>query len=330
MDDSSIPAPVIELAEERAQARAARDYARADELKSRIEAAGWRIVDEGPAFTLHPARTADLDEDGEMIYGTLDSVPHGDVVPADLRASLVTVAGAIDPSPALRAVAAHRPGGTEIVVVVPRTVAVPDPADVVVRTVEPWTGGDALEAAVRVARGEMVVVLAPDRLPGGDVISPLVRALADPDVAIAAADGLTSTDLHRFRTVDATNVTTVASGCYAFRRAEVLARGPIDGRLRTDRGVAIWLGLLLRDEGPGRAPRRAVRLELPLRSAPEPATEGEQGRAARRDGYRISDRFRDHAWLRGDEPPEGHLVGDGAGHDQDGQDPHEATHTGEA
>lgn len=329
MDDSPIPAPVIELAEERAQARAARDYARADELKARIEAAGWRVVDDGPSFTLHPARAADVVEDGQTIYGSIESVSPRDAPSPPPRASLVLVANAIDAGPALRAAAAHRPDDTEVVLVAPRSLDLPALADVVVRTVEPWTAGDALEAGVRAAGGEMVVVLAPERVPSGDIVGPLIEALADPAVAVAAADGLTSTDLHRYRTVDAADVTTVASGCYAFRRADLLARGPVDGRLRTERGVATWLGLVLRDEGPDRAPRRALRLELPLAPAPEQSPDREQARAARRDAYRISDRFRDHTWLGAEEPPEGHLVGDGAeqGHDHD--EARQADHAGQ-
>lgn len=329
MDDSPIPVQVIELAEERAQARAARDFARADELKARIEGAGWRVVDDGPAFTLHPARAADVIEDGQTIYGSIESVPLRDGPSPPPRASLVILAGATDPGPALRTAASHRPAETEIVLVAPRATDLPTEADVVVRTLEPWTAGDALEAGVRSAGGEIVVVLAPERVPTGDVVGRLVEALADPAVAVVAADGLTSTDLHRYRTVDAADVTTVASGCYAFRRADLLARGPVDGRLRTDGGVATWLGLVLRDEGPDHAPRRALRLDLPLAPAPEQAPDQQQARAARRDAYRTSDRFRERTWLRAAEPPEGHLVGDGAEHDHGRQDADEADHTGQ-
>src|SRR5438128_1390429 len=52
------PADVARWADERAAARAGRDFARADELRARIAAAGWEVVD-GPAGSeLRPAAPA--------------------------------------------------------------------------------------------------------------------------------------------------------------------------------------------------------------------------------------------------------------------------------
>jgi cysteinyl-tRNA synthetase len=50
------PAHVVELAEERVAARAARDFARADELRAAIEAAGWEVRDiaDPPGYRLVP------------------------------------------------------------------------------------------------------------------------------------------------------------------------------------------------------------------------------------------------------------------------------------
>ena len=42
-------------------------------------------------------------------------------------------------------------------------------------------------------------------------------------------------------------------------------RGPLDERFRFYRNLDIWWSLVLRDDGPGQPPRRAVRLDgLPL------------------------------------------------------------------
>ena len=61
MSDAASPIPddVEALAAERVAARAERDFARADELRARIEAAGWKVVDDGPRYTLSPARPPD-------------------------------------------------------------------------------------------------------------------------------------------------------------------------------------------------------------------------------------------------------------------------------
>ena len=76
MNVPSVPDEIVALADERAAARARRDYRTADELKARIESAGWRVVDDGPAYALHPARAADVVEDGQTIYGSIESVPR--------------------------------------------------------------------------------------------------------------------------------------------------------------------------------------------------------------------------------------------------------------
>ena len=50
--DSAVPAEVVRLAEERAAARKAKDWAQADRLRAEIEAAGWLVKDtpKGPQF----------------------------------------------------------------------------------------------------------------------------------------------------------------------------------------------------------------------------------------------------------------------------------------
>jgi cysteinyl-tRNA synthetase len=48
------PVDVVRLAEERREARAARDFARADELRAEIEQAGWEIQDVADGFRLVP------------------------------------------------------------------------------------------------------------------------------------------------------------------------------------------------------------------------------------------------------------------------------------
>ena len=54
--DDALPADIVALAEERAAARAARDWQTADALRGRIEEAGWRVTDHGLDFTLAAAR----------------------------------------------------------------------------------------------------------------------------------------------------------------------------------------------------------------------------------------------------------------------------------
>ena len=82
----------------------------------------------------------------------------------------------------------------------------------------------------------------------------------------------------------------------AFRRADYRDRGPFDERFRFYRNLDIWWSLVLRDEGEGETPRRAVALAgLPLvrhehRGWTSLRTT-ERDRQSKRNFYRIIDRF---------------------------------------
>jgi cysteinyl-tRNA synthetase len=52
--DPEPPPELIELAEQRVQARNARDFAEADRLREQIEAAGWQVRDGPDGFQLYP------------------------------------------------------------------------------------------------------------------------------------------------------------------------------------------------------------------------------------------------------------------------------------
>jgi cysteinyl-tRNA synthetase len=53
-DEKEVPAEIAELASQRRQARAARDWDEADRLRREIEAAGWEVRDAGDGFQLFP------------------------------------------------------------------------------------------------------------------------------------------------------------------------------------------------------------------------------------------------------------------------------------
>ena len=234
------PPDVVTLADERALARAERAFERADELKARIEAAGWRVVDEGVSFTLEPARPPDSVHDGTTVYGAVGSVPTRPTDPA-VTASVVVTASEAVAGEALSALRQHLPHGVEVVLVTAHARSLDGPADIVVRTRDEWSAGDAVEAGLRSSSGRVVVVLDAHLVPTGEVVGPLVAALADPAVAVAGSRGLDSVDLHRFTATDAKRPVTIGAGCYGLRREEALACGPVDGAAaarRERRGLA--------------------------------------------------------------------------------------------
>ena len=116
-----IPQAVLDLARRRASARRSRDWALADDLKARIEAAGWRVVDSGPTFRLAPAIPPDVREPGRTLFGSAAAVPSRLDAPAAGPATFVVHldrgladAGGLR---SLEALAEHAPRGSHAVIV---------------------------------------------------------------------------------------------------------------------------------------------------------------------------------------------------------------------
>jgi hypothetical protein len=140
-----------------------------------------------------------------------------------------------------------------------------------------------------------VILLDPSVEPTGDIVTPLVDALEDPTVAVAGGWGIVSADLRKFTDAPRGDVDAIEGYALAFRRDDAQTRGPLDERFRFYRNLDIWWSLVLRDEGPGAPPRRAVSVEIPAvrhehrgwTSLPEE----ERDRLSKRNFYRIIDRF---------------------------------------
>ncbi len=127
-------------------------------------------------------------------------------------------------------------------------------------------------------------------------------ALDDPTIAIVGPFGLGSADLRRFEEVvapstGAADAAAIQGYLMAFRRADAVARGPLDEGFRFYRNLDIWWSLVLRDEGEDATPRRALVVPgLPLsRGEPRSWTAtppAERDRLSKRNFYRVLDRFR--------------------------------------
>jgi hypothetical protein len=301
-----IPDEVLALAHARLQARAARDWPEADRLRAKIEAAGWRIVDSGTDFALSPATPPTVEEAGTVRYGSSSAVPSRLEEPPTGLATVVLVATdwPADLDRTLEALATTSPQGVSVVVVADGPSAeqeaalegVADRRSVeVVRTSERLGQAAALNAGFRRGSAGVIVVLDTSVEPTGDVVTPLVAALQDPAVGVVGGWGIMSDDLRRFSDAPPGDVTAIEGYAIAFRREDVAARGPLDERFRFYRNLDIWWSLVLRDEGEGEPPRRAVAVELPAvrhehrgwSSLPE----DERDRLSKRNFYRIIDRF---------------------------------------
>jgi glycosyl transferase family 2 len=301
-----IPDEVLEAAHARSRARAERDWAEADRLRTEIEAAGWRIVDRGTDFALSPAAPPTIEAGGEVRYGSSAAVPSRLDEPAVGVATVVLVATdwPADLERALDGLLSHLPDGVGVVVVADAPSAEQEAALAtvagrsgveVVRTSERLGQGAAFNIGLRRAAGPVVIVLDTSVEPRGDVVTPLVEALEDPSVAVAGGWGIVSDDLRRFTDAPAGQVTAIEGYALAFRRADGAARGPLDERFRFYRNLDIWWSLVLRDEGEGSTPRRAVAVAVPAERHEHRGwtslSESERDRLSKRNFYRIIDRF---------------------------------------
>ena len=314
MSRRRIPDAVLSAAHARARAREAGDWAEADRLRAEIEAAGWKVADRGTDFALTPVAPPDVVEGERILYGSSGSVPTRLDEPGSGLASIVLIATDW-PADLDRALAGLRTGSADgISVVIVADAPSPDQASALhalagldgsatpefaIEIV--WTGerlghAAATNIGLRRATGPVVVLLDPILEPADDIVTPLVRALDDPTVAVVGGWGLVSADLRRFAAAPDGDVDAIEGCLQAFRRADFTERGPLDERFRSYRNLDIWWSLVLRDDGEGSRPRRAVSLAgLPIvrheRRDQAGLSDDERDRQGKRDFYRIIDRF---------------------------------------
>jgi hypothetical protein len=303
-----IPEEVLTAAHDRAAARGAQDWAEADRIRAEIEAAGWKIVDRGTDFALEPVHPPTVAEGDVIRYGSSEAVPSMLDEPDAGSATVVIVATdwADDLDRALAGIRAHSPDGTTIVVVADgpspdQDSALPTDGDglEVVRTSTRLGTGAAWNVGIRRSTGSVVVIVDPSVEPTGDIVTPLVRALDDPTVGVAGGFGIVSEDLRKFEDAPAGDVTAIEGYAIAFRRVDGVARGPLDERFRFYRNLDVWWSLVLRDEGEGSPPRRALSVPIPVTRHEHRGwtslAEAERDRLSKRNFYRILDRF---GWRR--------------------------------
>ena len=277
MGDDFAPAPppsdITHLVRERTDARANRNWARADELKAQIEAAGWRVVDRGKRSSVHPAAPVSVEVDGERRYGSAADVPNGWVAPATAPFTVAIVASE-EPARVSRLLAAlrdHAPAGTQVVVVendpsAAQTQALsanaPDRAPIggaepeVLRTSVRLGYAAALNIALRRATGEVVLLADGSAVPTGDAFAKLHEALTDPEVVVAGAYGLLAEEgvpLRPHELERATpdpdadlEVAAIEGAWLAFRRADLIELGTIEEHFVTPAWLDVWLSLRLR------------------------------------------------------------------------------------
>ncbi len=317
MASNEIPPDVVELADRRAAARRAGDWSAADALRDQIAAAGWAVVDAGTLYTLERAAAPNVTEGSIIRYGSSRSVPSRlEDAPAGV-ASVVLLATdwPEDLARTLRSLVDHAPDGTQLVVVAnaPSEAQASrldeldqvDPGAPGIVTEVVWTStrlghAAALNAGIRRAAADVLVLMDTSIEADGDLVGTLVHALGDPTVAVAGPFGLMSPDLRHFQQAegDVTDVVAIEGVAMAFRRSDYVERGPLDEHFVWYPNLDIWWSLVLRDQVAAGAdvPRRAVRVTGAAAGRHEhrgrtSVPDSDRERLARRNLYRVLKRF---------------------------------------
>jgi hypothetical protein len=321
MPPDAVPPEIRAIADARADARRARDWATADRLKDELESAGWRVVDAASLYTLERAAPPDVEVDGAVRYGSTASVPSR-LDDAPIGVATVVIAATDDVAGAIRqaeAVAESAPDGTQIVIVANApshedgdglaALARLDAADPgapgvvteVVRTATRLGAAAAWNVGLRRAAAPVVVLLRPGIVAPAGLVPAIAEALDDPSVAVAGPSGLVSDDLRAFRAAprDAVDVDAVAGDAIGFRRTDAAARGLLDERFVAPDHLGTWWSLVLRDppdeEDVDAEPRRAVQVPVEMVSAHDVPAAGDadpaRARLAKRNFYRFLKRF---------------------------------------
>ena len=293
-----VPPEVARLLEERAAARAAREWDAADALRDQIRAQGWEPVDTSNGSTARPVAPAATAELGSLLNEA-----------ASLDASVVVV---VDDYPEdlarlLRGLAAHPPTVAWELLVVANAPTLqiepimreawpgdgPQPAPTVVHSDARLGWADAVNLGLRRSRGAVTILLDTSLEPVGEAIGPLLAALDDPTVGVAGGWGVTSSDGRVFSEAPPGPVHAIEAYCIAIRREALRAAGGFDPHYRFYRNADLDLSFAVRDAG-----WQALRTEpLPFVRHPHRGWEAhpaeERDRLSKRNFYRFLKRWRD-------------------------------------
>jgi GT2 family glycosyltransferase len=293
-----LPAEVAQLLEQRAAARAARDWAAADALRDQLRALGWDAVDASDGSTARPAAPAPTSE----LPSLLDQ-------PASLDVSIVVTVDdhRDDLLRLLRGLALHPPTVTWELLVVANAPA----ADLEPILSEAWPGdgslpgltllpvpvrlgwADAVNLGLLRSRGAVAILLDASLEPVGEIVAPLLAAFEDPVVGIAGGWGVTSADGRDFVDAPPGPVDAMEAYCLAVRREALQSVGGFDPHFRFYRHADLDFSFAVRDAG-----WKALRTgSLPFTRHEHRGWEeyppDERDRLSKRNFYRFLKRWRD-------------------------------------
>ena len=255
------PQEVQEVADARAAARAAKDFAASDRLRDELTALGWAVRDTAEGQQLSPRPPYDI-------------VPTVRELPPDSGARRCTVALLVDGWPddvrtCVEALLLHAPddlvivllenGPTDAGAVVHELAAHPRVQELHVDRAAGWS--EARQALLARDVADVHVLMDPSTVLEGDGIGPLLTVLEDPAVAGAGWRGVNVEDgWLGFADAGPGEVEALLGYLFAVRRSAALAV-PLPAKARFYRNADMEWSYLLREAGVG----TLVAVDLPVR-----------------------------------------------------------------
>jgi GT2 family glycosyltransferase len=312
-----IPADILALSQERDILRRRGHYDRADELKQRIEQAGYLVKDNphGAHLVILPSIEVD-----NTVYRTVRDLP------SHLRASdtctfSVNILAHNNQDELRRCVeSVLHFADTQNIEVILVDNASRDGTDVwleslkeqdsrihVLRATRTMGLAEARNIGLQHSRGRYILLLDSNVELTGDIFTPLARTLADDEVGLTGFRGLLTNDLRHFEETDQEEVETIGGSCLAFKRSLLCNAGLLDERFRTAHFMDIDFNFALRDQGV--LARRTPGLPLIIHPSLAEAglSDAERTRQQKRNFYRFLEKWgdRDDLLLETEEEDEG-------------------------
>jgi GT2 family glycosyltransferase len=264
----------------------AKDFKAADEIRERLRAGGWDVVDSAEGSELKPLKAPASTAPAPTTRAvTLLTVVHGWKPDAERWLLSVFTHAKAD----FEALIVDNSGDTRIAVWLESRAAERFRS---IRLDPPLGFAAAVNAGIDAAAGEVVILFDSGVDLTGDAVSPLLETLADPSVVVAGPYGLRAQGTPKeFAASTGPEVDAIEGYCMAFRRADAQALEGFDPRFQFYRIADIEFSFRLRDRG-GRA---VVVPDLPLEKHEHRLWEAtdpkERQRLSRRNMYRFLDRW---------------------------------------
>ena len=217
---SEPPPDVVALAERRAAARAAKDYAASDALRDQIAALGWVVRDAADGWALGEKPPYDVAE-------RLTDLPDrsGDPDTRDVTVAVLAEGWPDDVRRCVASVRTHAPAAHVLVLDVTGEFDDPDVETLHLAAHPGWAA--ARTALLKADTARVHLVLDPSVELTGDAVTPVLRAFDDPGVVVAGGWGVNVAESwQEFADGTPGEVDAVLGYLFAVRRAAGLATPP--------------------------------------------------------------------------------------------------------